>query len=259
MQIISGLQTFPHKLRTHLLADWRGWTLQSYLLCAFGIGFLIGMQLINPKASWISTIAGMLGMFCVHLITSRKWLNGLFGLASAIMIIATAIPNTNYMEIVLQGTYIIMLDLPIILGTEWDKDTKLRHFADTNKRTMILKYLLLTLTIWGIGYVLIANFTNDARPAVDALSTAIGLVATWLCVRRFPEQYYFWFAQGVMSLVLWTMTALHSGSGDWALAVTYSIYVGNDIIAVLVSNWFDHSKKSANVTALANESKIYND
>ncbi|WP_416352958.1 nicotinamide riboside transporter PnuC [Agrilactobacillus fermenti] len=249
MQIITGLTSLPKKFKEHILLDWHGWALQSYLLFAFGVGFLIGMQLINPKASWISTIAGVLGMACVHLITSRKWLNGLFGLASAVMIILTAIPNTNYMEIVLQGTYIIMLDLPILLGTEWDKDAKLRHFSDSNKTIMVIKYAVLTLLVWGIGYLLIANFTNDARPAVDALSTAIGLVATWLCVRRFPEQYYFWFAQGVMSLILWTMTALHSGSGDWALAVTYSIYVANDLIAFFKSNWFEHRSKVTATTA----------
>lgn len=244
MQIISGIASLPTKLKEHLIADWRGWSLQSYLLAAFGVGFLIGMQLINPNASWLSTLAGLLGVICVNLITSRKWLNGLVGLISAILIIATAIPNTNYMEIVLQGTYIIMLDLPIMLGTEWDKDTKLRHFGDTNKAMMVVKYILLTLVIWGVGFVLISNFTNDARPAVDALSTAIGLVATWLCVRRFPEQYYFWFAQGIMSLILWTMTALHNGSGDWALAVTYSIYVANDLIAFFKSSWFEHRQKS---------------
>ncbi|MFD1672250.1 nicotinamide riboside transporter PnuC [Agrilactobacillus yilanensis] len=254
MQIIVGLKTLPTKLKHHFWADWQGWSLQSYLLAAFGVGFLIGMQLINPNASWLSTIAGLLGVLCVNLITSRKWLNGLVGLISAILIIATAIPNTNYMEIILQGTYIIMLDLPIILGTEWDKDTALRHFSDHNKTFMVIKYLLITLIIWGVGYFLISQFTNDARPAVDALSTAIGLVATWLCVRRFPEQYYFWFGQGIMSLILWTMTALHNGSGDWALAVTYSIYVANDLIAFFKSSWFEHQQKTTSKT----NQEVYN-
>lgn len=157
MHILTGLRAFPIKFKTHILADWRGWSLQSYLLLAFGVGFLIGMQLMNPNASWLSTTAGILGVICVNLITSRKWLNGFVGLLSAILIILTAIPNTNYMEIVLQGTYILMLDLPIILGTEWDKDTALRHFKDHGRLKMVLKYLLLTAFIWGLGSVASRN------------------------------------------------------------------------------------------------------
>lgn len=58
-----------------------------------------------------------------------------------------------------------------------------------------------------------------------------------------------------MSLILWTMTALHQGSGDWALAVTYSIYVANDLIAFFKSSWFEHRSQHDALLAAKRASK----
>ena len=86
-------------------------------------------------------------------------------------------------------------------------------------------------------YYLDTRILFSEQALLDALAAMIGLTGAFLCVLRFKSQYYFWSAQGLLSVALWAQTAMH-GHPVYVLLFTYMLYLANDAIAFLDSNWF---------------------
>lgn len=215
-----------------------GWTKQAYFLMFFGIGVQLGLFSAAPDMwNGLSLVGTVLSIMCVISISMAKSINGVWGLISAIIISIIAFHSTNYLTIAMQLSYIAFLDLPVLLNKDWnvDVESKIKHFKGLGDWT---KWIAFDLVIFAVSALLIAHFTNDARPVIDAFSFSLGFTGSILCLNRYADQYYFWIAGGVLSIILWSMTAA-SGSVNIALAVNYAIFFLNDMLGVFGNTpWF---------------------
>jgi len=102
----------------------KGWTFSSYMLLMFGIGIIIGTTIVAPLTLWtiLPMIAGVLGFTTTLSITNVRPLNGVFGLISAIIYIIVAAKAKNFADVVLQLSYIILLDIPVLVMPSWAKN-----------------------------------------------------------------------------------------------------------------------------------------
>lgn len=218
-----------------------GWNATSYVYLIIGVLFLVytglsgGLTLLGAT----STIAGVIGFTCTLSITNGRSINGLLGFISAIMLIYVASMTGNFSDIIMQGAYVILLDIPILFNSEWNKGVeieplKMRGMDYLKTAGYFLVFLAAT---YGLDKLILLS----PRPEIDALSATIGLVGAVLTVKRFRASYYFWTAQGIMSIVLWGQTAM-SGHPVWVLLFTYVLYLGNDLIAFTTSKWFHHKE-----------------
>lgn len=218
-----------------------GWSTPSYILLVVGILFLLFTGLtnnINPLGI-TSTIAGIIGFSCTISITNGKPINGILGFISAIMLIYVASVTGNYSDVVLQVSYIVLLDIPVVLSKQWNTGKALEPRLLKGK--YIVQTILLFLLFWALTYGLDTVILTSPRPIIDSLSATIGLVGAVLTVRRFRASYYFWTLQGISSVCLWAVTAI-SGHAVWVLFFTYCLYIGNDIISFTTSKWFHNNK-----------------
>ena len=219
-----------------------GWKTSSYILLAFGTIFLLITGLLNNvnPLGITSTIAGIIGFSCTLSITNGKPINGILGFVSAIMLIYVASVTGNYSDVVMQGAYIILLDIPVVLNKEWNNGQSLKP------RLMKGKYIWQTVAVfivfWILTYGLDTVILTSPRPIIDSFSATLGLTGAVLTVRRFRSTYYFWLAQGIMSVILWSVTAM-AGHPVWVLFFTYCLYLMNDLIAFIDSDWFKKDTK----------------
>lgn len=226
----------------------QGWTTRSYVLLLFGLGTIFGMTVasgINQLAIF-TLLAGMLGFTCTLSITNAKPLNGVLGLVSAIIYIVVAIQAKNYNDVLLQATYILLLDLPVLLMPSWAKDVdKKVRFLHEKGRGLINWLLVLAffVIIAGILYYSDTHIFISPRPWVDSIAASIGITGAVLTTLRFSESYYCWTLQGLMSVTLWGLTAMQ-GDANYVLFVTYILYLTNDLLAFFDKNvsWFHHKK-----------------
>lgn len=229
----------------------KGWSTRSYMLLLTGLGIIFGMTVAGPinGITILTLLAGMLGFTCTLSITNAKPLNGILGLTSALIYIAVAIHAKNFNDVLLQTVYIITLDLPVLLMPSWAKDVdKKVHFLHEHGKG--IRNWLLTIIFFGI--VLAILYYSDThcfispRPWVDSIAATIGITGSLLTTLRFSESYYFWTLQGIMSVVLWGLTAVQ-GDANWVLFVTYILYLSNDMIAFFDKkiSWFHHNKSRA--------------
>lgn len=224
----------------------KGWTPASYGLLLLGLGIIFGMTVAGEinVTTILTLFAGMLGFTCTLSITNAKPLNGILGLVSAILYIIVAIQATHYGDVVLQAVYILILDLPVLLMPSWAKDVdkKVRFLHEQGKG--FLNWALTAvffLAVFGLLYYSDTHWFISHRPLTDSLAAAIGITGAILTTLRFSESYYFWTAQGIMSIILWGLSAFQ-GDTNWVLFVTYILYLSNDFVAFFDSkvSWFHH-------------------
>nr|WP_225366001.1 nicotinamide riboside transporter PnuC [Levilactobacillus bambusae] len=222
----------------------KGWTKGSYILLVIGLVIIIGTTFLSPitPISLVTMFAAVLGFTCTISITNTKPLNGVFGLVSALIYIVVAFTAKNYSDMLLQAVYIVLLDIPVLMMPGWAKNvgSRVRQIKDTPHagRTWAL-FALFFIVVLGALYGFEASFTDSPRPFIDALSAAIGVTGALLTTLRYSDTYYFWLAQGIMSVVLWGITALQGGA-NWVLFITYLLYLSNDFIALFDKGvaWF---------------------
>lgn len=211
-----------------------GWSKSSYWLLGIGLVILLITGFMGGF-SWLaltSTLAGMIGFTCTISITNGKAINGITGFVSALLLIGVALHTKNFSDIIMQGAYIVLLDIPVLLNKEWG--------TDFEPRKMNKKYALQTLA-WFIGFFIatyaLDTFLGSPRVLIDAFSATIGLTGAILTVRRFSFAYILWTLQGITSVALWFVTALQ-GHAVWVLMLTYILYLANDMVAFFDSKWF---------------------
>ena len=106
------------------LKQMRGWSFKTYMLLMLGIGVIIGTTISTPVnlISLITMVAAIMGFTCTLAITNAKPINGVLGLLSSIIYIIVSIYAQNYANVVLQASYIFLLDLPVLLLPAWSKN-----------------------------------------------------------------------------------------------------------------------------------------
>lgn len=227
----------------------KGWSTRSYFLLILGVGLIVGMTIGGGQFNTVTIatlFAGVLGFTCTLSITNAKPLNGVLGLVSALIYIFVAIQAKNFNDVLLQTIYIITLDLPVLLMPSWAKDVdkKVRFLHEKGKglRNWVFTILFFVVVL-AVLYYSDTHWFISPRPWVDSIAATIGITGALLTTLRFSESYLMWTIQGIMSVILWGMTAFQ-GDANWVLFVTYLLYLSNDMIAFFDKDisWFHHNK-----------------
>lgn len=233
----------------------KGWPQQNYYLFFFSLGCQI-MTLVNTKVTVLTLITFVgttLGVLCILAINAAKSVNGWLGILSAICFIITGYAAGNYLSIGEQLAYVITLDIPVLLSTNWNVNmvSKIRKFTGSTWVIAIVS----TIVVYVISGFVIGTFTNDPRPWIDAISFAISLTAGVICFLRYNNQYIWWVASGLAQMVLW-FVSFRQGSATLAMFVNSSVYLINDILAFTISPWYNKKERARltkQETAYANQ------
>ncbi|MBC6369474.1 nicotinamide mononucleotide transporter [Lactobacillus kullabergensis] len=208
----------------------RGWSFKTYLLLMLGIGIIVGTTVAAPvtQISLLTMVAAILGFTCTLAITNARQINGILGLISSAIYIIVSIYAKNYANVILQAIYILLLDLPVLMLPSWSKDTeKYIHGLTLIKWLLTIIFFAMVLVLL---YLLDTKLFTSPRPLIDATAGAIGITGSLLCMLHFREQYYFWTIQGILSIILWGVTAFQ-GDANLTLFLTYILYLTNDLLA----------------------------
>ena len=241
-QIVEGVILMISDYFKFLAHQLKGWPQQNYYLFFFSLGCQV-MTLVSAPITWVTVITFIgttLGVLCVLAINAAKSVNGFLGILSALCFIIAGFSAKNYLSIAEQIAYVITLDLPVLLSTNWNVNmaSKIRKF---NARSWTVA-VIATIIVYFVSGYLIGHLTDDPRPWIDAISFSISLSAGVICFLRFNNQYFWWLASGLAQLVLW-FVSYKQGSATLAMAVNSSIYLINDVLAFTISPWYNERER----------------
>ena len=95
----------------------------------------------------------------------------------------------------------------------------------------IVLYLVVAAVLVGslITGWLLAHYTDDSDPYLDAFTTIPAIAGQILMVSGYREQWFFWFCIDVGCVWLWVR------AGNWSMAALYAFWCANCIYGYI--NW----------------------
>jgi nicotinamide mononucleotide transporter len=159
-------------------------------------------------SNYIELLASIFGIVYVILATRQNiwcWLAGIINVALYIFIFFNA---KLYGDMSLQIVYLILS----FYGWYCWKYSK----SDRNAILVISKLkrntgllLLLIVIIMSIVFGYMLSFTNSDIPYWDGLTTALGLVATWMTARKILENWIVWIFTDLLCVEIYHYKELH--------------------------------------------------
>ena len=187
------------------------------------LGLLI--QLITylmSSSSLLSLVSGMLGVCSVVFGASGNIMSFVFGFAQIGTYTYLCIEERLYAEVAMNVFYYLTMVGGVYV---WRSRLKEDESMEVTTRSMSLKNLVwISLVIAVISIVvgwLLARYTNDSQPYLDAVTTVPALVAQVLMVLVYREQWYLWMVVDVLAVVMWWR------AGDYCMATQYAFWCAN--------------------------------
>lgn len=74
---------------------------------------------------------------------------------------------------------------------------------------LLIGIVLAILVIYLLLHYILRTFTDSPIPAIDAFTTAIGIIATWMLAQRIIEHWIFWIIVNFVSVYLFYLRGLY--------------------------------------------------
>ena len=193
-----------------------------------GLGLLI--QIITfylTDVSWLSLLAGCLGICSVCLTAQGNILMYAFGFAQVITFTWLCIEQHLYGTIAINAYYFVTMIYGVFA---WKKRLKV-GLEDEGMSGLVVPR---RLPAWMLGVIALATlfasalvgwglalWTDDTQPYLDAYTTVPALVAQVLMIRVYREHWFLWLAVDILSVVLWLR------AGDYCMTAQYIFWCAN--------------------------------
>lgn len=192
----------------------------------------------------IGSIAGITGVACVVLVAKGNILNYIFGVVNVSLYALVAFKAQLYGDAALNALY--YLPMQFIGWYSWigKRQEETSVTVDARRLSAMQRVRLLVLSLATVAitaYVL--HLFKDPQPLKDAATTVLSVIAMFLMVRRFMEQWVLWVVVNVISVVMWVY-ALTSGESHSALMVImWLFYLANSINGWVTWNRLSKSRQ----------------
>lgn len=215
-------------MKSFLLSEFGGWKKWeiSWLLSACIV--ITGLS-IYWQDSIMGIISSLTGVACVVCTGKGKLSAYIFGVINCILYSIISYKATLYGETMLNAIYYLPMQFYgfYIWKNNISSETlEVKKIRMTNLKRITVMAIILLGTF---SYGLILEKMGDAIPFIDAFTTVSSIVAMYLSVKRFSEQWWIWIAVDVFSVIMWAK-AYMLGSESVATLLMWTVYLFNAII-----------------------------
>lgn len=177
----------------------------------------------TPSAlSPLSLISGCLGVCSVCLCAQGRISTFVFGFAQVITYTYLCFKAHLYGEVAINFYYFFTMIYGVYVWRrrlDPDNDNRITTRA-LPIRILLIILLVLAVLSAGTGWLL-ATYTDDPSPYLDAFTTLTAIVAQLLMIQAFRDQWFLWMVVDVTSTLIWIYV------GDWCLAAQYVFWCCN--------------------------------
>lgn len=187
-------------------------------------------SILLKEIDFIGSIAGISGVVCVVLVAKGNILNYIFGIINVALYAYISFKSKIYGDAVLNALYYVPMQF---IG--WFSWIKRREANDsvtvTAKKMSLGERALLTLfsasMVFIVGYILAK--LDDPQPYKDSATTVLSIIAMFLMVRTYVEQWPLWVLVNVISVVMWVIVYSKGGAHSMLMVIMWIFYLANSI------------------------------
>lgn len=207
--------------------DFYGWTKLEYLwllICSASIA-TVSIVTGGTMVEFISSVTGIVGAI---LVAKGKLSSYYWGFVATVLYAYVSFTYKLYGETIMYT--VLFTPMQVIGGIIWAR--KLNVSSD-GERADVIKNYLTTKQRWlvGIGTLIVIalyaegiSLLKGSLPGPDAATAILSVLATYLMMTRYAEQWYVWIIVNIVAVGMWVNLTLHhqgAGAANLAMWVTF--------------------------------------
>lgn len=204
----------------------KGWSLFEKVWL-FVASALITVLSLYWKDSWIGIVSSLTGVICVILTAKGKISCYVFGTINTVLYAYIAYKSQYYGDFILNAFY--FLPLQFVGWSMWKKHMNSNNEVRAVELTRNKKIGLFALCLGAVGVLgFILKSMGGSLPFVDATSTVLSVLAMYLSIKRYVEQWVLWIVVDVVTIIMWVV-AMVQGGNDIATLIMWIAYLINAV------------------------------
>lgn len=212
-----------------------GWNLFEIMWLVLFTSIAVGFTMIS-KDSFFGFTVFITGVLCVVLAAKGNLMSYVFGMYNTVGYAYLAYINGLFGEVMLNLLFFVPMN---VIGFYMWKNNR-QEDGKLAMRQMDLRGLLLVGVGCVIGCLLLGYglsfIPGQNSPYIDATTTALSIVATFLMVRRFKEQWLVYIVLNLFTVLLWAIRMLEGSGEGLLMIVMWSAYLVNAVYGYYIWN-----------------------
>lgn len=212
--------------------DFYGWSALEYtwlFVCSAAIA-LTSIIMGGGVIEFISSVTGIIGAI---LVAKGKLSSYYWGFIATVLYAYISYTYKFYGETIMYT--VLFTPMQFIGGVIWAR--KLKVSSDGIRADVIKKYLT-TKQRWVVGlgtilaiglYALFVAELKGSMPGLDSATAILSVLATYLMMTRYAEQWYVWIVVNIVAVALWVQAVMHHQDQGWAVLAMWVAFLLNSI------------------------------
>ena len=199
-------------------------------------------SLLAGELDIIGSIAGITGVICVVLVAKGNILNYLFGILNVSLYALISYKASLYGDAVLNAVY--YLPMQFIGWYSWIKKRETEESVTVVARRMNLHQRILLAGV-SIVFVFVGAYIlflfKDPQPLKDSATTVLSVIAMFLMVKTYMEQWTLWVVVNIISIIMWIVAFAKGEAHSMLMVIMWLFYLANSINGWI--SWLKLSKQ----------------
>lgn len=183
----------------------------------------------------IALISAITGITCVIFVSKQMMANYYVGAINVALYAYLSYQSKLYGDAMLNAFYYFPMQFIGIYMWTKSKNDSAENKVESKALTAKSRFKLALVSFIGIlVYSIVLKQLGGNIPLIDSTSTILSVIAMYLMVEQYLEQWYLWIIVNVVSIIMWAIS-LSQGSGDYATLLMWIIYLLNSLYGLY--NW----------------------
>lgn len=203
---------------------------------------LMVLTMVSLSLYWqdtlVGTLAGVTGVICVFLVNMKKLSNFFWGTINAVLYGYVAYTSLYYGDTMLNWVFYLPIQF---IGAYYWSNNMIGSETKTNKvsTSTLLKLTAITIITCSI-YSQVLSSLGGNLSTLDSITTVLSILATYLMVKGYREQWLCWIAVNIISIYMWSVNFLDTGLG-YGVLIMWIMFLLNSLYGTY--NWFKGTSK----------------
>lgn len=214
---------------------------QSLNTRQFGFLFIMILTILGLSSYWqdtaISTASGVTGVICVFMVNMRKLSNYFWGFINVVLYGYVAYTASYYGDTMLN--WLFYLPIQFIGAYMWSKSMSEDNMT-SKKITSI--YVLIGMVVGSIITVLLYSHSlalmGGNLTTIDATTTTLSMLATFLMIKGYREQWVCWIMVNFLSIYMWSINFIDNET-SFSVLIMWIMFLSNSVYGAYT--WFNAS------------------
>ena len=204
--------------------------------------FSLLYSIISGSFDAMGTIAGVTGVVCVVLVAKGNIFNYLFGLINVTLYAWISFKAELYGDALLNALYYLPMQFAgwftwMRKRSSEESVTIIARRLSRNQRYILTAVSVVTVAAGAV----FLDILNDPQPVKDSATTILSIIAMFLMVKVYMEQWILWVVVNVISIMMWSVSYIEGEPHSMLMIIMWIFYLVNS-----VNGWILWIKLSSN-------------